>query len=68
MESGGRFKASNVGRKYTLSIKSVIPADSGEVVFTARGLTSKASLAVKGNEIREILESDSFSCLLIRLS
>uniref|UniRef100_A0A8V1A9E9 non-specific serine/threonine protein kinase n=1 Tax=Gallus gallus TaxID=9031 RepID=A0A8V1A9E9_CHICK len=47
VESGGRFKASNVGRKYTLSIKSVIPADSGEVVFTARGLTSKASLVVK---------------------
>ncbi|XP_021244944.1 obscurin isoform X10 [Numida meleagris] len=47
VESGGRFKASNVGRKYTLSIKSVIPADAGEVVFTARGLTSKASLAVK---------------------
>uniref|UniRef100_A0A669QNP8 Obscurin n=1 Tax=Phasianus colchicus TaxID=9054 RepID=A0A669QNP8_PHACC len=47
VESGGRFKASNVGRKYTLSIKSVIPADAGEVVFTARGLISKASLAVK---------------------
>ncbi|XP_029863782.1 obscurin isoform X27 [Aquila chrysaetos chrysaetos] len=47
VESGGRFKASNVGRKYTLNIKSVIPDDSGEVVFTARGLISKASLVVK---------------------
>ncbi|XP_074757193.1 obscurin isoform X8 [Athene noctua] len=47
VESGGRFKASNMGRKYTLNIKSVIPDDSGEVIFTARGLTSKASLVVK---------------------
>ncbi|PKK31945.1 obscurin, cytoskeletal calmodulin and titin-interacting RhoGEF, transcript variant X10 [Columba livia] len=45
--SGGRFKASNAGRKYTLSITNVIPDDSGEVIFTARGLTSKASLVVK---------------------
>ncbi|XP_023777818.1 obscurin [Cyanistes caeruleus] len=47
VESGGRFKASNAGRKYTLSIKNVIPDDTGEVIFTARGLTSKASLVVK---------------------
>ncbi|XP_009082964.1 PREDICTED: obscurin, partial [Acanthisitta chloris] len=47
VDSGGRFKASNMGRKYTLNIKSVIPDDAGEVVFTARGLTSKASLIVK---------------------
>uniref|UniRef100_A0A8C0EE14 Obscurin n=1 Tax=Bubo bubo TaxID=30461 RepID=A0A8C0EE14_BUBBB len=47
VESGGRFKASNMGRKYTLNIRSVIPDDSGEVIFTARGLTSKASLVVK---------------------
>uniref|UniRef100_A0A663M3I2 Obscurin n=1 Tax=Athene cunicularia TaxID=194338 RepID=A0A663M3I2_ATHCN len=47
VESGGRFKASNMGRKYTLNIKSVVPDDSGEVIFTARGLTSKASLVVK---------------------
>ncbi|XP_010016327.1 PREDICTED: obscurin-like, partial [Nestor notabilis] len=47
VESGGRFKASNMGRKYTLNIKSVIIADAGEVIFTARGLTSKASLIVK---------------------
>lgn len=56
--SGGRFKASNAGRKYTLSIKNVIPDDSGEVIFTARGLTSKASLVVKGNEIRKVLGLD----------
>ncbi|XP_021393666.2 obscurin isoform X15 [Lonchura striata] len=48
VESGGRFKASNAGRKYTLSIKNVIADDTGEVIFTARGLTSKASLVVKG--------------------
>uniref|UniRef100_A0A803VK92 Obscurin, cytoskeletal calmodulin and titin-interacting RhoGEF n=1 Tax=Ficedula albicollis TaxID=59894 RepID=A0A803VK92_FICAL len=47
VESGGRFKASNTGRKYTLSIKNVVPDDTGEVIFTARGLTSKASLVVK---------------------
>uniref|UniRef100_A0A8B9EVW0 Obscurin, cytoskeletal calmodulin and titin-interacting RhoGEF n=1 Tax=Anser cygnoides TaxID=8845 RepID=A0A8B9EVW0_ANSCY len=47
VESGGRFKAFNMGRKYTLSIKSAIPDDSGEVIFTARGLISKASLVVK---------------------
>uniref|UniRef100_A0A8C5TWT4 Obscurin n=1 Tax=Malurus cyaneus samueli TaxID=2593467 RepID=A0A8C5TWT4_9PASS len=47
LESGGRFKASNTGRKYTLSIKNVVPGDTGEVIFTARGLTSKASLVVK---------------------
>ncbi|XP_068862346.1 obscurin isoform X9 [Aphelocoma coerulescens] len=47
VESRGRFKASNAGRKYTLSIKNVIPDDTGEVIFTARGLTSKASLVVK---------------------
>lgn len=58
VESGGRFKASNVGRKYTLSIKNVIADDAGEIIFTARGLTSKASLVVKGNEIREVLGVD----------
>lgn len=58
MESGGRFKASNMGRKYMLNIKSVIPDDAGEVIFTARGLTSKASLVVKGNEMREVLRFD----------
>ncbi|XP_053913945.1 obscurin isoform X12 [Cuculus canorus] len=47
VKSGGRFKASNTGRKYTLNIKSVTPDDAGEVIFTARGLTSKASLVVK---------------------
>ncbi|KAF2987667.1 hypothetical protein EK904_013941 [Melospiza melodia maxima] len=47
VESGGRFKASNAGRKYTLSIKNVTPGDAGEVIFTARGLSSKASLLVK---------------------
>lgn len=55
VESGGRFKTSNMGRKYMLNIKSVIPDDAGEVIFTARGLTSKASLIVKGNEIRKVL-------------
>lgn len=58
VKSGGRFKTSNMGRKYTLNIKSVIPGDSGEVIFTARGLISKASLVVKGNEIRKVLEFD----------
>uniref|UniRef100_A0A8C4UI32 Obscurin n=1 Tax=Falco tinnunculus TaxID=100819 RepID=A0A8C4UI32_FALTI len=47
LESGGRFRTSNMGRKYILSIKSVIPDDAGEIIFTARGLTSKAALVVK---------------------
>lgn len=58
MESRGRFKASNTGRKYTLNIKSVVLDDAGEVIFSARGLTSKASLVVKGNEIRKVLGFD----------
>ena len=58
VESGGRFRASNMGRKYMLCIKSVIPDDAGEVIFTARGLTSKASLVVKGNETRNAVEFD----------
>ncbi|XP_029444171.1 obscurin isoform X11 [Rhinatrema bivittatum] len=47
VDSGGRFEIFNKGRKYTLNIKEVIASDSGEVVFTARNLNSKASLIVK---------------------
>lgn len=36
------------GRKYTLAIRDAVPSDAGEVVFSVRGLTSKASLIVKG--------------------
>ena len=46
--SSGRFCATRQGRKYTLAIRDAVPSDAGEVVFSVRGLTSKASLIVKG--------------------
>ncbi|KAG8536480.1 hypothetical protein GDO81_026265, partial [Engystomops pustulosus] len=47
IESDQRFKVSNQGRKYQLNIKEVKASDAGEVVFTARNLSSKATLTVK---------------------
>ncbi|XP_074841400.1 obscurin isoform X2 [Carettochelys insculpta] len=47
VENGGRFKIFNTGRKYTLSIRNVTAADAGEVAFSTRNLSSKASLVVK---------------------
>lgn len=46
--SSGRFRATRQGRKYTLTVQEVVLADAGEVVFSMRGLTSKASLIVRG--------------------
>ncbi|KAM9719631.1 obscurin isoform 6-T7 [Menidia menidia] len=48
ISNGGRFKISSQGRKYMLSIKDVTPADSGEVVFSIKDLSSKTSLTVEG--------------------
>ncbi|KAM4869513.1 LOW QUALITY PROTEIN: obscurin-like [Urocitellus parryii] len=45
--SSGHFRAACQGRKYTLTIQEAALSDAGEVVFSVRGLTSKASLVVK---------------------
>ena len=44
----GRFRATRQGRKYTLVVQDVAPGDAGEVVFSVRDLTSKASLIIRG--------------------
>lgn len=46
--SSGRFWATRQGRKYTLAVRDALPSDAGEVVFSVRGLTSKASLIIRG--------------------
>lgn len=46
--SAGRFRATRQGRKYILEVREALLSDTGEVVFSVRGLTSKASLLVKG--------------------
>uniref|UniRef100_A0A8C3YS51 Obscurin n=1 Tax=Catagonus wagneri TaxID=51154 RepID=A0A8C3YS51_9CETA len=43
----GRFQATRQGRKYTLAVRDAVPSDAGEVVFSVRDLTSKASLIVR---------------------
>ncbi|XP_028988214.1 obscurin isoform X3 [Betta splendens] len=48
LSNGGRFKVASKGRKYMLSIGDVTPADAGEVVFSIKGLSSKATLTVEG--------------------
>uniref|UniRef100_A0A9J8DG01 non-specific serine/threonine protein kinase n=1 Tax=Cyprinus carpio carpio TaxID=630221 RepID=A0A9J8DG01_CYPCA len=71
---GGRFQISSKGRKYTLTIKAVSASDSGEVVFTLKDLSSKATLNVEGEaptiskELQgvsaKIGEDATFSCEL----
>ncbi|XP_063470056.1 obscurin isoform X4 [Symphalangus syndactylus] len=45
--SSSRFQATRQGRKYILVVREAAPSDAGEVVFSVRGLTSKASLIVR---------------------
>ncbi|XP_017387517.1 obscurin isoform X42 [Cebus imitator] len=45
--SCSRFEATRQGRKYVLVVREAALSDAGEVVFSVRGLTSKASLIVK---------------------
>ncbi|XP_045423418.1 obscurin isoform X23 [Lemur catta] len=45
--SSGHFWATCQGRKYMLTVTEAAPSDAGEVVFSVRGLTSKASLIVR---------------------
>uniref|UniRef100_A0A8W4F6E1 Obscurin n=1 Tax=Sus scrofa TaxID=9823 RepID=A0A8W4F6E1_PIG len=45
--SSDRFQATRQGRKYTLVVRDAVPSDAGEVVFSVRDLTSKASLIVR---------------------
>uniref|UniRef100_A0A8C2JDR5 Obscurin, cytoskeletal calmodulin and titin-interacting RhoGEF b n=1 Tax=Cyprinus carpio TaxID=7962 RepID=A0A8C2JDR5_CYPCA len=69
---GGRFQISSKGRKYTLTIKAVSASDSGEVVFTLKDLSSKATLNVEAPTISKELqgvsakigEDATFSCEL----
>ncbi|XP_058286464.1 obscurin isoform X1 [Hylobates moloch] len=45
--SSSRFQATRQGRKYILVVREAAPSDAGEVVFSVRGLISKASLIVR---------------------
>ncbi|XP_029970331.1 obscurin [Salarias fasciatus] len=61
VKSGGRFKISNKGRKYMLTITDARPADAGEVVFKIKDLCSKTTLAVEGKASSILKELQNIS-------
>ncbi|XP_068196494.1 obscurin [Antennarius striatus] len=62
--NGGRFKVAVKGRKYMLNIKDVTPADAGEVIFTIKDLSSKATLTVEDKALYVVKGLQNVSVVL----
>lgn len=63
LDNSGRFQAMRQGRKYILAVREAVLGDTGEVTFSVRGLTSKASLIVKGGHHAPRSDRSSLSAL-----
>ncbi|CAN9502812.1 unnamed protein product [Ophioblennius macclurei] len=64
VKNGGRYKITNKGRKYMLTISDVKPADAGEVVFNIQDLNSKTTLTVEGKASSVSKELQNVSVVL----